>query len=84
MLHVQNEDTDSPIVDYTTGLATVYCDDCNTSKASFPLKIAAQFISGNAFTLSANTFGCTCNYVTIYALRGPEPMAQILTKLFGF
>lgn len=85
MLHVQNEDIDSPIVDYTTGLATVYCDDCNMSKVSFPLKLAAQFIGGNAFTLSSNTFGCSCNnYITIYSLRGIEPMAQILTQLYGF
>lgn len=84
MFRVENDDTDNPTVDFTTGLATVICCECNTTKANFPLRIAARFIGGG-FVLESWIFGCACEQqATVYSLRGPEPMAKILARLAGF
>jgi len=83
MLNVKLDGSGSAIVDYSSGCASVICDDCGLSKDNFPLKIAAPF-NGSSFTLSTDTFGCPCHAVTVYPLRGTDPMSQILTKLSGF
>jgi len=83
MFHIENENTDSPTVDFSTGLATVSCDVCSLSKAGFNLRLAARFVGGG-FALDSNTFGCSCGCTSLYPLRGADSMSQILTRLAGF